>query len=296
MIRFLLSCMAFCGLAGCLSWPVASRDGAARSSAAAASIGQYHFAWKLSGNRAVAPLQVFDDGRQTWLQFPPGQPVPAVFARLPQGDQLLVPTTGAGGLVMLDGVWPQLVIRGGALQSVAQRLPTDQTAAAPAAVPAATPVPPPPAPAPPAAVPVPSAAPVPPAVSVPPTASAAAIPAHPTAALPPAAVSAPNVEVPPAPPVPVFQVSPADGTLRAALAHWANTVGWTFAFEHWAVEVDIPIVAAAAFPLPFEDAVQELVASTVLSDQPLRPCFYSNQVLRIVAHTQPCDRSAVGGR
>jgi len=125
-------------------------------------------------------------------------------------------------------------------------------------------------------------------------AAAVAIPAHPSAAHPPAAASAPHVDAsPPPPPTPIFQVSPTDGTLRAALARWANTAGWTFAFEHWAVAVDIPIVAAAAFPLPFEEAVQELVASTVLSDQPLRPCFYSNQVLRIVTHTQPCDRSAV---
>jgi len=269
--------MALVGLSGCLVGTGALRDGAAFVPTGA-SIGQYHFAWKLSGNRAVAPLQVFDNGRQTWLQFPPGQPIPAVFARLPQGDQLLIPTTGSAGLVMLDGVWPQLIIRGGALQSMALRMPDTESAAV---VPSA-PVPPPPAPV----LPATPVSPVTPTTAV-------TTPGHTTASLPPAAETPARVDAPPVAPEPVFQVSPEDGTLRTALARWANTAGWTFAFEHWAVDVDIPIVAAATFPLSFDEAVQALVASTALSDQPLRPCFYTNRVLRIVTHTQPCDRSAV---
>src|SRR5690606_30602672 len=75
----------------------------------------------LSGHRAVAPLQVFDDGRQTWLQFAPGQPVPAVFAMTPDGDILLSPKAQNEYLV-LDGVWPKLRVRGGRQQSLLQRL------------------------------------------------------------------------------------------------------------------------------------------------------------------------------
>jgi len=246
-------------------------------------VGQYHFGWKLSGNRAVAPLQVFDDGRRTWLQFPPGQPAPAIFARPPEGDQLLTPVTGQGGLLMLDGVWPQLTMRGGTLQSVALRLPVE------AALDAGTnPLVPQPPHAPQAALAPPAVA-FPVATPVTPTAA----PSAPRPTTFPATDPAPAANPTPAPGAhPPFQVSPADGTLRAALSRWANTAGWTFSFEHWAVEVDIPVVAAATFALPFEQAVQELVASTELSDQPLRPCFYTNQVLRIVPHTQPCDRSA----
>jgi len=303
MIRFLLSCMVFPCLAGCATWPAASRD--VTPLPAVASVGQYHFGWKLSGNRAVAPLQIFDDGRRTWLQFPAGQPVPAIFARLPNGDQLLMPTAGQAGLLMLDGVWPQLMMRGGSLQSAALRLPVVQEAAlgmghaprggaeapttGPGAVTSLS-----------AGNPIPAQR----DASTAPMASPAALPvASPTVVSAPANTIASQSSVAVVTPLndpstpsaaPAFQVSPADGTLRAALSRWANTVGWTFAFEHWAVEVDIPIVAAATFALPFEQAVQELVASTELSDQPLRPCFYTNQVLRIVPHTQPCDRSGVG--
>jgi len=123
MIRFLLSSMIFACLTGCLAGSLTSQDTAAAASAPpTVPVGQYHFGWKLSGNRAVAPLQIFDDGHRTWLQFLPGQPAPAIFARLPQGDQLLTPAAGQGGLFMLDGVWPQLILRGGSLQSVALRL------------------------------------------------------------------------------------------------------------------------------------------------------------------------------
>jgi len=304
MIRFLLSCMMFPCLAGCLTWPIAARD-VTTPLPATASVGQYHFAWKLSGNRAVAPLQIFDDGYRTWLQFPAGQPVPAIFARLPQGDQLLMPTLGQAGLLMLDGVWPQLMMRGGSLQSVALRLPAAeetvlgmdrpphggaQTRTTESRVPPslsatrgnptspqrdASRVP----------MTAPSASPL---VS----STVASVPSNTIASQ--SALATPLDDTSPSNAAPAFQVSPADGTLRAALSRWANTAGWTFSFEHWAVEVDIPIVAAATFALPFEQAVQELVASTELSDQPVRPCFYTNRVLRIVSHTQPCDRSAVG--
>jgi len=268
-------------LAGCLAWPVAKQ-----TASPLAAVGHYHFDWKLSGNRAVAPLQIFDDGKQTWLQFPAGQPVPAVFARLPQGDQLLAPVAGQGGMLMLPGVWPQLVMRGGTLQSRAQRLSaldntvTSSSPVSPAIPPETAPgmalVPDPPAR-------VTSAA---PGVFAPPVALP---PSVPVAATTVASVTAPTAVAEPAP---VFQVSPQDGTLRAALSRWADTAGWTFGFEHWAVGVDIPVVANATFPHPFTQAVQALVASTELSDQPLRPCFYTNQVLRIVAQTQSCDRSA----
>lgn len=39
----------------------------------------YDFDYKYSGNRAIAPQQVFDDGRQTIFQFAPGQAKPLIF-------------------------------------------------------------------------------------------------------------------------------------------------------------------------------------------------------------------------
>jgi hypothetical protein len=79
------------------------------------------------------------------------------------------------------------------------------------------------------------------------------------------------------------------------LTRWAGLSGWRFEPEHWAVDVDIPLSASAKFSDDFVSSVQALLASTELSDRPLQPCFYSNQVLRIVPVAEPCDRTLGDG-
>jgi len=126
MIRFFFVCLALLALSGCATTNKATSDADRLPPLPTTAPGHFHFAWRLSGNRAVAPLQVFDDGQNTWLQFPPGQPAPAIFARSPLGDQLLTPMAGQGGLIMVPGVWPQLLMRGGSLQSMALRLAAEE--------------------------------------------------------------------------------------------------------------------------------------------------------------------------
>jgi len=87
-----------------------------------------------------------------------------------------------------------------------------------------------------------------------------------------------------------FSVGPADVTMRQALERWASSSGWTFSAEHWAVDVDIPLVGEARFTMDFKSAVRELLAATEMGDRPLQPCFYSNRVVRVVPYAQPCDR------
>jgi hypothetical protein len=94
---------------------------------------------------------------------------------------------------------------------------------------------------------------------------------------------------------PFFSVSHTDLHLRQALIRWAGLSGWRFEPEHWAVDVDIPLSASAKFSDDFVSSVQALLASTELSDRPLQPCFYSNQVLRIVPVAEPCDRTLGDG-
>jgi hypothetical protein len=94
---------------------------------------------------------------------------------------------------------------------------------------------------------------------------------------------------------PFFSVSHTDLHLRQALVRWAGLSGWRFEPEHWAVDVDIPLSASAKFSDDFVSSVQALLASTELSDRPLQPCFYSNQVLRIVPVAEPCDRTLGDG-
>lgn len=110
----------------------------------------------------------------------------------------------------------------------------------------------------------------------------------------PAAVAAPEpvISPPPAVPVPQFRAAPPDATLRAVLARWAEGSGWTFQPQHWAVDVDIPLSASADFSGDFKSAVRELLGATELAEKPLQPCFYGNQVLRVVPLAQSCSRTA----
>lgn len=86
-----------------------------------APVGAYHFDWRLSGDPGLAPQQVFDDGQDTWLQYPQGQAVPALFARTAAGDRLLAPRR-EGDYLVVRGVPGRLVMRGGLLQAEAQRV------------------------------------------------------------------------------------------------------------------------------------------------------------------------------
>ena len=90
-----------------------------------------------------------------------------------------------------------------------------------------------------------------------------------------------------------YAVSRADQHLRQALGRWANLSGWRFDPEHWSIDVDIPVSAEAFFSDDFVDSVQSLLSSTELSDRPVQPCFYTNQVLRVVPLAEACDRTVV---
>jgi len=294
MIRFILAAALAWGLAGC-----ANTDGGAwwREFAGLAPVtGRYDFGWRLSGDPDLAPLQVFDDGRETWLQYPAAQPAPAVFVRTAAGDRLTRPRRD-GDYLVVRGVPDHLVMRGGLLIAEARRqagraasagdpdgaaaasIPSEEGAPGPVAALAAADKPAPVPPVPEAAAPsMPSAVPTPPVPRAP-------IPAP----LRPAAAPAP-VTVAHA-----FEVTPADGNVRRALARWARLAGWTFEAEHWAVDVDIPLAGSAVFKEPFRAAVRGLLAATELGDRPVQPCFYANRVLRVVPLAQRCDRTQAPG-
>lgn len=323
MFRFLVAVSAFALLPACAHLPEWPALALLKHSGGGPPQTVYHFDWELSGSRAVTPLQVFDDGRRTWLQFAPQQAVPAIFNHS-AGTDLPLPYVQEGPYVVLPGVWGRLVLRRGAQESLLRRLqPAAQTqaqhgassASAASGLISSDVVPEPVSPAPPTAISAAANVPgfVPAATS---TADAAlaqvAGSAAPSALTPesggPAGVAqltAPSFALQVAgegshaladPPsfqsdlMERYEVSPSDQTLRAALDRWARKAGWTFQPEHWAVDADIPIVGSAHFEQPFKLAVRELVASTEMADRPLQPCFYSNRVLRIVPYAQRCDR------
>lgn len=63
----------------------------------------YDFAYRVSGDRRVAPQQVFDDGASTYLQFYPGQVLPALIAVASDGNQRLLTHAQLGPYVTVPG-------------------------------------------------------------------------------------------------------------------------------------------------------------------------------------------------
>ena len=83
--------------AGGRAWGVrkpAGHDGAAWP-VPAPSACPFDFGWRLSGDQAVAPMQVFDDGRETWLHFAPEARLPAILGVDEEGERPLPHTRRA---------------------------------------------------------------------------------------------------------------------------------------------------------------------------------------------------------
>jgi len=220
--------------------------------------GPLDFNWVLSGEKQVGPLQVFSDGLQTWMQWRPHQTLPAVLA-MQDGGYAVVEYRRQDPYTIIAGVYPSLMFRAGHHWASASRkdlsapLPAHHTGTADAAT--------------------------------------STNHSHPHRS---GALQAQRASVSNAPQMHVaYTVSRTDQHLRQALSRWANLSGWRFDPEHWSVDVDIPVSAAATFSDDFVDSVQALLASTELSDRPLQPCFYTNQVLRVIPLAESCDRTVV---
>ncbi len=228
--------------------------------------GPLDFAWKLSGDRLVAPLQVFSDASHTWLQWLPNQTLPAIFGVTDAGEQLAA-YDREGPYAKLEGRWTMLVFRGGTLQARARRV---QASAAYHATPAR--------------------------LSNPPSEKIGNSPSTQSNAQ---AMTPPKASVLAQPIAhtsqPFYAVTSTDKNLRQTLARWSGLSGWRFQAEHWAVDVDIPLTATANFSDDFVGSVRALVEATELSERPLQPCFYANQVLRVVPINEACDRTVVEG-
>lgn len=82
---------------------------AARSSATQVA---YNSSYAFSGSRSLRPSRVFDDGRFTYLAFPPGAEIPGIFI-VDKGKEALVNHATRSGYVVLDRVAERLVLRQG---------------------------------------------------------------------------------------------------------------------------------------------------------------------------------------
>lgn len=93
----------------------------------------------------------------------------------------------------------------------------------------------------------------------------------------------------------VWKLGPDDGTIREALQRWAIDANWTFGPDQWQLRHDIPIEASAEIPGEFTVAVQLIAESVGLSSTPIRTCFYSNRVVRVLPYNETCNRTAPRG-
>jgi len=268
--------------------------------------GKLDFGWKLSGDRAVAPLQVFSDTSRTWLQWLPGQMLPIILGASEQGEQVLT-YLRQGPYTIIEGHWPTLMFRSASQQARARRVGASVASSGNAQQTGSQYR---------MAVPHPSG-------SHQHSSAQQQLSSQQHSSAQQQQLSSQQYSSAqqqlssqqhssaqrhlglhqqsnsPQPSTqsqrPFFSVSHTDLHLRQALIRWAGLSGWRFEPEHWAVDVDIPLSASAIFSDDFISSVQELLASTELSDRPLQPCFYSNQVLRIVPVAEPCDRTLGDG-
>ncbi|WP_372892345.1 TrbG/VirB9 family P-type conjugative transfer protein [Sphingomonas sp.] len=85
--------------------------------AAVPEIGRY----RLSGVRAIRPSAMDDDGVHTYIEWPPGQTMPAVFAVDAQGEETLVNGMVRDHRYVIDSISSRLVFRLGTQIAYATR-------------------------------------------------------------------------------------------------------------------------------------------------------------------------------
>lgn len=85
-------------------------------------VGDPDFNWHLSGDRRVAPRQVFSDAHHVWVQWHPHQAIPTIFAR--SGDDWHVVTSREQGpYTIIEGQWSVLRFQGAQLRAHAHHRP-----------------------------------------------------------------------------------------------------------------------------------------------------------------------------
>jgi len=86
-----------------------------------------------------------------------------------------------------------------------------------------------------------------------------------------------------------WSVTTADGNYRLLIEKWARDAGWTAA--PWELDQDVEIGGVYAFSGDFKTAVRRVLSATEMTDYSLKPCFYSNNYVRVVKLTTKCDPS-----
>lgn len=90
-----------------LSMPVTA---SVQSLSSGERIGRYDFAYQVTAANRVRPVQVFDDGQNTYFQFLGGDAVPAIFRITEDGPELTTQSF-EGPYIRVDGIGSQYMLR-----------------------------------------------------------------------------------------------------------------------------------------------------------------------------------------
>ena len=74
---------------------------------------ELNFAWAASGDTALLPVRIFDDGEAVFLTWPQGRAVPAILTTNAKGDEGPVNSTVREDVIVVDGVPREIVLRSG---------------------------------------------------------------------------------------------------------------------------------------------------------------------------------------
>ena len=74
---------------------------------------QLNFEWARSGERALLPSEVFDDGEATFLTWPTGRDLPAILVVDHEGTEGPVNFAVRGDVIVVDGVPSTIILRSG---------------------------------------------------------------------------------------------------------------------------------------------------------------------------------------
>lgn len=79
-----------------------------------ASGGAKNFDYYVAGDQAFAPIEVYDNGKQTFFRFPENTPLPGIFRVGNRGREFVVNSRTAGNTIIVDGVHNLWTVRIGA--------------------------------------------------------------------------------------------------------------------------------------------------------------------------------------
>lgn len=79
--------------------------------AATGSHGAKNFDYFVAGEQPFAPIEVYDNGKQTFFRFPENAPLPGVFRVGDKGREFLVNSRTAGSTIIVDGVHKLWTVR-----------------------------------------------------------------------------------------------------------------------------------------------------------------------------------------